>query len=150
MELFHFNPYYNSLYEWNPNSAQVEYCMDSPKLSDKIHSLKNIPTKDELMDFLYKKENHTIKVISAVVVKTTKSFIFFDVPQSNELLFAHRRFNTYSEQQKVLIAYDVDKIQAFYVCNPSPSDEEYEQYKTPTGLPLSPKYYIEAIKIGRK
>ncbi len=145
-ELFHFNLYYNSLYEEKPNSAQVEYCMDSPKMSDKIRSLKNVPTKDGMMDFLFKNENHTIKVISAVVEKKSKSFTFFDVPQSDELLFAHRRFISYSEQQKVLIAYDVDKIQAFYVCNPSPSDEEYEQYKTPTGLPLPPKYSIAAIR----
>ena len=144
-ESFYFNIYSTKCYEPHPNELQIEYCTNGVRLCNKIHSLKDTPTKDELMDFLLRKKNHKIKVISAVVEKKSKSFIFFDVPQSDELLFAHRRFNSYSEQQKVLIAYDVDKIQAFYVCNSSPSDEEYKRYNTPTGLPLTPKYYIEAL-----
>lgn len=144
-ESFYFNIYSTKCYEPHPNELQIEYCTNGVRLCNKIHSLKDTPTKDELMDFLLRKKNHKIKVISAVVEKKSKDFIFFDVPQSDELLFAHRRFNSYSEQQKVLIAYDVDKIQAFYVCNPSPSDEEYKRYNTPTGLPLTPKYYIEAL-----
>lgn len=149
-EAYHYSIYDTECYEENPNDMQTEYCRNGVKMSNKIRKLKNTPTNEELTEFILRKKNHTIKVISAVVVKNSKNFIYFDVPQSDELLFAEKRSNSYSEQQKVLIAYDVDKIQAFYVCNSSPSDEEYEQYKTPTGLPLPPEYHIEAIKIGRK
>lgn len=146
-ESFYYNIYSTKCYEPHPNELQIEYCTNGVKLSNKIHSLKDTPTKDELMEFLLRKKNHTAKVISAVVVKNSKKYVYFDAPQSDELLFAHKRVEktAYRERQRVLIAYDVDKPQAFYVCNPSPSNEEYERYNTQTGLPLTQEYYIEAL-----
>lgn len=150
-ESFYYNIYSTKCYEPHPNELQIEYCTNGVKLSNKIHSLKDTPTKDELMEFLLRKKNHKIKVISAVVEKNSKNFTCFDVPQSDELLFAHKRVEkpTYKEQQRVLIAYDMDKTQSFYVCNPSPSNEEYERYNTQTGLPLTPECYIEALNKGK-
>ena len=146
-----FSIYHKRLFENNPTDIQLEYCKDGARISEKINSLKKysgVVLENELLDYMTHINQHDNRMISAVVERRGEKYLFANVLQSDDKLWAFK-YRDVEEGKKVLIIYDISSPHLFYVIDWNPSDEDYEYYNTKEGQKPTFKYLLKLERLSK-
>ncbi|MDD5996372.1 MAG: hypothetical protein PUC42_05660 [Bacteroidales bacterium] len=150
-EFGYFSIYRNKLFETRPTDIQLEYCKDGARLSEKINSLKKysgVVSENELLDYMAHINQHDNRIISAVVERRGEKYLFANVLQSDDKLWAFK-YRDVEEGKKVLIIYDISSPHLFFVIDWNPSEEEYEYYNTKDGQKPTFKYLLKLEHLSK-
>ena len=149
-EFGYYSIYHKRLFENNPTDIQLEYCKDGARLSEKINSLKKysgVVLENELLDYMVHINQHDNRIISAVVERRGEKYLFANVLQSDDKLWAFK-YRDVEEGKKVLIIYDISSPHLFFVIDWNPSDEDYEYYNTKEGKNPTFKYLLKLERLS--
>ena len=144
-EFGYYSIYRKRLFETRPTDIQLEYCKNGARLSEKINSLKKysgVVLENDLLDYMAHINQHDNRIISAVVERRGEKYLFANVLQSDDKLWAFK-YRDVEEGKKVLIIYDISSPHLFFVIDWNPSEEEYEYYNTKDGQKPTFKYLLK-------
>lgn len=149
-EFGYYSVYRKKLFETRPTDIQLEYCKDGARLSEKINSLKKysgVVLENELLDYMTHINQHDNRIISAVVERRGEKYLFANVLQSDDKLWAFK-YRDVEEGKKVLVIYDISSPHLFFVIDWNPSEEEYEYYNTKDGQNPTFKYLLKLVRLS--
>lgn len=149
-EFGYYSVYRKRLFETRPTDIQLEYCKNGARISEKINSLKKysgVVLENELIDYMSHINQHDNRIISAVVERRGEKYLFANVLQSDDKLWAFK-YRDVEEGKKVLVIYDISSPHLFFVIDWNPSEEEYEYYNTKDGQNPTFKYLLKLVRLS--
>lgn len=147
---FFFSLFLRHEYENNPTKPQIDYCLNGAEYNDKIRYLKKYTgtkKKEDIYNYLSEIKKHDNRIISAVLEKRGRRYIYANPVQSEEKLWA-LKYHEVKNGTHVLIVYDFQNPSLFFVIDWNPSDEDYEYYNTKEGKTPTFKYLLKLVRLS--
>lgn len=148
---FFFSLFLRHEYENNPTKPQIDYCLNGAEYSDKIRYLKkHIGTikKEDIYNYCSEIKKHDNRIISAVLEKRGRRYIYANPLQSEEKLWA-LKYHEVKNGTHVLIVYDIHNPSLFSVIDWNPSNEDYDYYNTKDGQKPTSKYLLKLEHLSK-